>query len=99
MSNVELNQPQKSTKATKVLCVCAFLWLDSFRHIIQHIFNGGTMRTFQAAVLSLIILGSAGTVLAQLLPPNASGVSMGHLHYKVRDVNANKKFWIALGAA
>ena len=22
---------------------------------------------------------------------------MGHLHYHVRDVEANKKFWIALG--
>jgi len=25
------------------------------------------------------------------------GVAMGHLHYVVRDVPANKKFWIALG--
>ena len=36
---------------------------------------------------------------AQLLHPNDSGVAMGHLHYKVRDVQANQKFWIALGAA
>jgi glucose/arabinose dehydrogenase/extradiol dioxygenase family protein len=34
---------------------------------------------------------------AQLSAPNASGVAMGHLHYRVRDVEANKKFWIALG--
>jgi glucose/arabinose dehydrogenase len=34
---------------------------------------------------------------AQLAAPNASGVAMGHLHYRVRDVEANKKFWIALG--
>jgi catechol 2,3-dioxygenase-like lactoylglutathione lyase family enzyme len=34
---------------------------------------------------------------AQLAPPNASGVSMGHLHYVVRDVEANAKFWLALG--
>ena len=33
----------------------------------------------------------------QLSPPNNSGVAMGHLHYYVRDVEANKKFWIALG--
>ena len=56
------------------------------------------MRTLQTAVLSLIALCPAGTVWAQLLPPNAAGVTMGHLHYKVRDVDANKKFWIALGA-
>ncbi len=34
---------------------------------------------------------------AQLSPPNATGVAMGHLHYYVRDVPANKQFWIALG--
>ena len=34
---------------------------------------------------------------AQLAAPNPSGVAMGHLHYRVRDVEANKKFWIALG--
>jgi catechol 2,3-dioxygenase-like lactoylglutathione lyase family enzyme len=34
---------------------------------------------------------------AQLAAPNASGVAMGHLHYRVRDVEANKRFWIALG--
>ena len=33
----------------------------------------------------------------QLAAPNGSGVAMGHLHYRVRDVEANKKFWIALG--
>lgn len=32
-----------------------------------------------------------------LAAPNAAGVSMGHLHYRVRDVAANKRFWIALG--
>lgn len=34
---------------------------------------------------------------AQLASPNAAGVSMGHLHYRVRDVEANKRFWMALG--
>jgi glucose/arabinose dehydrogenase len=32
-----------------------------------------------------------------LAPPNSTGAAMGHLHYRVRDVEANKKFWIALG--
>src|SRR6188768_3912302 len=36
-------------------------------------------------------------IVAQLSPPNSSGVAMGHLHYKVRDVEANMKFWVALG--
>lgn len=34
---------------------------------------------------------------AQLSPPNAAGVAMGHLHYHVRDVEANKRFWMSLG--
>jgi catechol 2,3-dioxygenase-like lactoylglutathione lyase family enzyme len=34
---------------------------------------------------------------AQLASPNKAGVAMGHLHYRVRDVDANKRFWSALG--
>jgi len=34
---------------------------------------------------------------AELAAPNAAGVAMGHLHYVVRDVAANKAFWVALG--
>lgn len=49
-------------------------------------------------VLSLIVLWPPSAVLAQLSPPNKTGVTMGHLHYTVRDVEANKKFWVALGA-
>src|SRR5438093_7053191 len=46
----------------------------------------------------IIIIWTGRSAPAQLLHPNESGVTMGHLHYKVRDVDANKKFWIALGA-
>ena len=45
-------------------------------------------------VLALMVPVSAG---AQLASPNKAGVSMGHLHYVVKDVEANKRFWIALG--
>jgi glucose/arabinose dehydrogenase/extradiol dioxygenase family protein len=34
---------------------------------------------------------------AQLAAPNSAGVAMGHLHYTVRDVDANRKFWMTLG--
>ena len=34
---------------------------------------------------------------AQLYPPNEMGVTMGHVHLVVRDVEANKKFWSILG--
>ena len=39
----------------------------------------------------------AAPAWSQLSAPNAMGVAMGHLHYVVRDVPANKQFWIALG--
>src|SRR5579862_38608 len=34
---------------------------------------------------------------AQLLPPNADGISMGHVHLTVRDIDANKSFFVLLG--
>jgi catechol 2,3-dioxygenase-like lactoylglutathione lyase family enzyme len=44
------------------------------------------------------IVSPLSSAWAQLLPPNAAGVSMGHLHYFVRDMAANRKFWIDFGA-
>ena len=49
----------------------------------------------------ILILGLAAllpsTARAQLAAPNDAGVSMGHLHFNVQDVDAAKKFWIAFG--
>ena len=47
-----------------------------------------------AAMPLLCLLPSAW---AQLPPPNATGVSMGHLHLKVRDLEAHRAFWTTLG--
>ncbi len=49
-------------------------------------------------VLGVIVLLAGGASWAQLSSPNKAGVAMGHLHYFVRDVEANKKFWMTLGA-
>jgi catechol 2,3-dioxygenase-like lactoylglutathione lyase family enzyme len=46
---------------------------------------------------TFLVLAFTVPCSAQTAAPNASGVAMGHLHYKVRDVEANKRFWIALG--
>ena len=51
-------------------------------------------------VQTLIALGLClfpGLASAQLAPPNETGVAMGHLHYHVSDVEANTRFWVALG--
>jgi catechol 2,3-dioxygenase-like lactoylglutathione lyase family enzyme len=59
------------------------------RHVIS--------RLLVAAALTLLLL-PIGVSWAQLAAPNAVGVSMGHLHYYVRDVAANRRFWMSLGA-
>jgi catechol 2,3-dioxygenase-like lactoylglutathione lyase family enzyme len=47
----------------------------------------------------LIFLLAAGTASAQLAPPNAAGVTNGHLHLRVRDTVAQTRFWTGgLGA-
>jgi catechol 2,3-dioxygenase-like lactoylglutathione lyase family enzyme len=48
-------------------------------------------------MLAVLALLAASPASAQLAAPNAAGVSMGHLHYQVRDVEANRRFWVALG--
>ena len=50
-----------------------------------------------ATVFGVVILYSTNVCHAQLAPPNEMGVAMGHLHLNVRDIQADKKFWIALG--
>ena len=45
------------------------------------------------------LLASAGPLLAQLAPPNESGVSVGHVHLMVEDPEVQKKLWVGvLGA-
>ncbi len=51
-----------------------------------------------ALILSLAGLFSVGVSWAKLAASNKAGVSMGHLHYHVRDLAANRKFWTDLGA-
>jgi catechol 2,3-dioxygenase-like lactoylglutathione lyase family enzyme len=50
-----------------------------------------------AALTGALAWALAASAAAQLSPPNAAGVAMGHLHFAVRDVAANKAFWLALG--
>ena len=46
-------------------------------------------------VLATVLLAAPAS--GQIAVPNAAGVAMGHLHYRVRDVEANARFWVALG--
>jgi catechol 2,3-dioxygenase-like lactoylglutathione lyase family enzyme len=44
--------------------------------------------------LFLLSIVLSATASAQLEPPNQSGVAMGHLHLVVRDLEAQKRFWV-----
>ena len=44
--------------------------------------------------VSLLAILAALPALAQLAPPNSAGVTMGHIHYTVKDVDAQKRFWM-----
>ena len=50
-----------------------------------------TRRTVAALLLTLSIAARAS---AQLAPPNEAGVTMGHVHMNVADVEVHKKLWI-----
>jgi extradiol dioxygenase family protein len=54
-------------------------------------------RTALIAVLAAVLFGIPDAARAQLAPPNAKGVTMGHLHYSTHDVDAQRRFWVALG--
>ena len=52
---------------------------------------------FLIAALWLVSQLAAGSAFAQAAPPNEAGVTMGHWHLNSRDVEANKKLFVALG--
>ena len=49
-----------------------------------------------SAALAVVMV--VGKPAAQTAPPNALGVSIGHVHLVVRDIEASKKLWMAMGA-
>jgi catechol 2,3-dioxygenase-like lactoylglutathione lyase family enzyme len=61
---------------------------------------GTTGGTSVRALIAALWLGSSlasGAAFAQAMPPNEVGVTMGHLHLNSRDVEANKRLFVALG--
>ena len=65
--------------------------------MVRRVGRVGQGRACRAGLAGLVLILLSAPARAQLSPPNASGVAMGHLHYHVRDVEANKRFWISLG--
>jgi catechol 2,3-dioxygenase-like lactoylglutathione lyase family enzyme len=50
---------------------------------------------FRCMFILIAALLAALPASAQLAPPNAAGVTMGHIHLFVKDVEAQKTFWTA----
>ena len=49
------------------------------------------------ASIVLLVVALASPAAGQLSPPNAAGVTLGHIHLYVSDVAAQQKFWAAMG--
>jgi catechol 2,3-dioxygenase-like lactoylglutathione lyase family enzyme len=45
-------------------------------------------------VISIVVLAIAQPADAQLAPPNADGITFGHVHLNVKDVSVHKKLWV-----
>jgi catechol 2,3-dioxygenase-like lactoylglutathione lyase family enzyme len=56
---------------------------------------GMAARSLLFFVAAMFVAFAALPASAQLAPPNSSGVTMGHIHLFVKDVEAQKKFWTA----
>jgi catechol 2,3-dioxygenase-like lactoylglutathione lyase family enzyme len=57
----------------------------------------GKMKKIMMFVLGLAAFLMPSVSRAQLAAPNDAGASMGHVHLFVQDVDAAKKFWMAVG--
>ena len=55
------------------------------------------MKTHVLAALLIVSTLAAGTAAAQPAPVNQAGVTMGHWHIASKDVEANKKLFLAMG--
>jgi catechol 2,3-dioxygenase-like lactoylglutathione lyase family enzyme len=59
--------------------------------------EGTGMTRVTAGVAWFVAAAWPYTTLGQIAEPNSAGVAMGHLHYHVNDIEANKQFWVRLG--
>src|SRR6185295_17650166 len=65
------------------------------RHLVATSGNFGSRVTLSMRLMlgSIFVLAIAAPAHAQLAPPNAAGITFGHVHLNVRDVDVHKKLW------
>src|SRR5579872_1266487 len=54
---------------------------------------------FALGLAAIALLFPARTSWAQLAPANDAGVSMGHIHLNVADIDASRNFYLEIGGA
>src|SRR5436189_4298024 len=54
-------------------------------------------RLISSATAFILAIFVAHAAFAQLAPPNASGVAAGHVHINATDMDAQVRFWTAVG--
>src|SRR5512135_2533308 len=54
------------------------------------------MKSYLAFAFATIAFLSAASASAQLVQPNQIGLRMGHVHLSVKDVDAQKQFWVGV---
>ena len=54
----------------------------------------GSIASALGSVASVAVLAIATPAYAQLAPPNAAGVTFGHVHLNVKDINVHRKLWV-----
>ena len=42
----------------------------------------------------ILAIASVTPARAQLAPPNAAGITYGHVHLNVKDIEVHKKLWV-----
>jgi glucose/arabinose dehydrogenase len=72
---------------------------DGLLYVLTDEDDGMVLRLEPAAASSPPQSAAARANPSSLAAPNAAGVAMGHLHFQVRDVEANARFWTALGGS
>jgi catechol 2,3-dioxygenase-like lactoylglutathione lyase family enzyme len=56
--------------------------------------NPGGEIAMKFLAIAVALLAMASPALAQLAPPNAAGITYGHVHLNVRDIEVHKKLWV-----
>src|SRR5947208_11716332 len=55
------------------------------------------MKTRAFALAATALLACAAPAAAELAAPNAAGAAIGHIHINAADVDAQVRFWTAVG--